>query len=812
MGQSAPRFYYNVNPQLPDAAYGQLIVNTKSEKATPALVEELRGSLARTAPEALVIVKELQQGMIMEAPVEVRISGYDIAVLQQLGRQVENVIRDLPCAETVHNDYFNDSYRVDVNVNTEISNRLGMSNALVSQLLAGAFSGAPVSTFWEGDRAVNIVLRLDPKDRRSFEDVRDAYVTSPITHVSVPLRSVAGLLPQWQPSRIVRRNGVRTLTVRAFPTHGHYASEILSAIDPKIQSLPLPAGYHTEYGGERTNTRETMPAMQAALAVSLVAIFLVLLVQFRTLSDPSIVMSSIALTLFGAMLGLVLKQYPFGFTAFTGMISLCGIVVRNAIILVDYIKEKQREGRSPEQAATEAGERRLRPIFLTTMAAAVGVSPMIFSGSSLWGPLASVIAVGLISSMFFTLIVVPVLYVLVKSHLSAPPAPAAVGILFLLVLCGIPAHATPRKITLPEAIDLALKQNTSLKIARAHVRENQQKIVTARADYFPQLSNETNLMELSDRELVTVPAGALGTVPGLGPFPLQNITFDQGSNTILLANTTLTQPLTQLFKIKEAVRVAAANQRITEAELKKAEDDVVLGVHQLYFGLLAASKQVGALQALIVAAQEGLRDAEDAVRAGNALEVSAIGARASLLKGRQSLLAAENQVSDLNAEMDDLLGLPLDTELELADVSTSPGRTPHPRAIPGCGAQSQPGIAGREGNRLQSAERADGGPVRVHPQYRRLRPRDVSERRPFPRSQLRHVRSADDLERVRLGKAKRRCGRARRPVGTSGRESPPHHRSYRGRCREGVPQVGAYPNDGGCGAGSSGAQEGSRPH
>jgi len=267
--------------------------------------------------------------------------------------------------------------------------------------------------------------------------------------------------------------------------------------------------------------------------------------------------------------------------------------------------------------------------------------------------------------------VVPVLYVLVKSRVARPPASAVTGILLVLALCAVPMHAAPRKITLPEAIDLALKQNTSLKIARAHVRENQQKAVTARADYFPQLSNDTNLMAISDRELVSIPTGALGNLPGLGPFPPQTIALDQGSNTIVLTNTTLSQPLTQLFKIKEGVRVAAANQRITEAELKKAEDDVVLGVHQLYFGLLAAAKQLGALQAQIVAAQENLREAEDAVRAGNALEVTAIGGRASLLKSRQSLLAAENQVADLNTEMDDLLGLPLDTELELADVGMS---------------------------------------------------------------------------------------------------------------------------------------------
>ncbi len=676
VGQSAPRFYYNVNPQLPDTAYGQFIVNTKSEKAVPALVTELRDSLAHVAPEALVIVKELQQGMIMEAPVEVRISGYDIATLQRIGQRVEDIVRKVPYAEMVHNDYFNDSYMVDVDVNADLSNRLGLTNAGVSQLLAGAFGGAPVSTFWEGNRAVNIVLRLDPQDRRSFENVRDAYMTSAITHASVPLRSVAHLDPQWQPSRIVRRDGVRTLTVRAFPSRGHYASQVIQAIDPQIQALALPAGYRTEYGGERTNTGETMPAMEAALAISLVAIFLVLLIQFRNLSEPLIVMSSIPLTLFGAMLGLMLAHYPFGFTAFTGLIALCGIVVRNSIILVDYVNEKLRDGRSLEQAATEAGERRLRPIFLTTMAAAVGVTPMILSGSSLWGPLASVIAVGLISSMFFTLIVVPVLFVLVKSHLSRPPAaaPTAVTALLLVLALGAgPAHAATRTITLPEAVSLALQQNTSLKIARARVRENQQKSVTARADYYPQLSNDTNLMGISNKELVSVPAGALGTIPGLGPFPTQTMTFDQGSSTVILANTTLGQPLTQLLKIRQAVRVAAANERITEAELKQAEDQVVLGVHQLYYGLLTARKQIGALEAQIAAARETLREAENAVSAGNALEVASLGGRASLLKNRQALLAAENQVSDLNEEMDDLLGLPLDTELELVDAGMPAG-------------------------------------------------------------------------------------------------------------------------------------------
>jgi outer membrane protein TolC len=179
-------------------------------------------------------------------------------------------------------------------------------------------------------------------------------------------------------------------------------------------------------------------------------------------------------------------------------------------------------------------------------------------------------------------------------------------------------------------------------------------------------------MGLSDKELVTIPAGSLGAIPGLGAFPPQNVALDQGSSTVLLTNTTLGQPLTQLLKIHAANDVASAERRVTEAELKKDEDEVVLGVHQLYYGLLAARKQVDAARAEIVADEQALKEARESVAAGNLLEVAEIGAHAGLLRSRQALLAAENQASDLTAEMDDALGLPLDTELDLAGVETSP--------------------------------------------------------------------------------------------------------------------------------------------
>ena len=301
------------------------------------------------------------------------------------------------------------------NLHQEVANRLGFTNTTIANELAGSFDGDTVSTFWEGDRDVDIDLRLDPAQRQTFQNVSDTYMLSPITGARVPVRAVASLSPEWHPGRIVRRNGVRTMTVRAFPARGRLASQILADTKKQINQLQLPPGYRIEYGGEAELQQETFVEMRSALGISMVLIFLILLLQFRTLTDTLIVMAAIPLALPGAALGLFITHNPFGFTAFIGVISLGGLVVRNSIILVDYIHERMKHGVPLEEATLEAGERRLRPIFLTTMAAAVGVTPMIISGSTMWSPLASVIAFGLLGSMFFTLVVIPVLFVVVNT-------------------------------------------------------------------------------------------------------------------------------------------------------------------------------------------------------------------------------------------------------------------------------------------------------------------------------------------------------------------------------------------------------------
>ena len=665
LGESAPRFYYNVNPQAPAANYAQILVNTKKVKGTPQLVAALRTRLAEAAPEAKVFVKELQQGQVMEAPVEVRIVGDDISTLETLGNRVQGVLRHTPGATYIYTDWHEDAWQVGVNVREEVASRMGLTNAIIAQQLAAGFEGAPVTTFWEGDRDVEVVLRLDPAERQSFQNVADTYVMSPVTGAKVPLEAVASLSPDWQPGRIVRRNGVRTLSVRAFPSGNRLASEILADARKQLDVMPLPPGCRIDYGGEYENKQEISGEMRNALLISLVLIFLILLFQFRTLVDPLVVMAAFPLALPGAALGLLITHNTFGFTAFTGILSVGGLVVRNSIILIDYIYERMKARVELEQAALEAGERRLRPIFLTSAAAAVGVIPMIVSGSSLWSPLASVIAFGLLGSMFFTLVAIPVLFVVVhRKHAAAAPAKAVAALLLLFALTGV-ARAETRRITLEEAVALATKQNSIVKLAHLKEKEMQARVGEARANYFPVLSNESDAAHLRSIEHMEIPMGALGVYTVPGPVPGTNTSLPLGHHDFLLSTTTAAQPITQWFKIHAAVNVAKADLGIAHDNARQAENEVALKMKQLYYGLLSAERRKQAAELRIEAGKERLGEARNGVEAGAVLELKVLEGEAQIAEARHALGSLEDAISDMRVEFNDLTGLPLDTEVEL---------------------------------------------------------------------------------------------------------------------------------------------------
>jgi outer membrane protein TolC len=235
----------------------------------------------------------------------------------------------------------------------------------------------------------------------------------------------------------------------------------------------------------------------------------------------------------------------------------------------------------------------------------------------------------------------------------------------LAVLSTIPqAAAEVRHLTLTEAVHLAISQNRELKIARLKVTENEQKKAGERSAYFPAITNQSNVMRITELQNIGIPAGALGTVGG-ALVPAQGVTLPQGQKTFITSGTQISQPLTQLIRIHQANRIAAADVAVSRDDLKNAENQVALQVHSVYFGILIARLQKQAAEQQSSYAGERLRESEDDVRHGSALNVSAIEGKAGLLESQQSVLTAELQLTDLNTELNDLLGLPLDTQLEL---------------------------------------------------------------------------------------------------------------------------------------------------
>jgi len=235
-----------------------------------------------------------------------------------------------------------------------------------------------------------------------------------------------------------------------------------------------------------------------------------------------------------------------------------------------------------------------------------------------------------------------------------------------LLLCAASAlTAEVRRLRLAEAVRLAVEQNRTLKIARFKVQENEHRKESARSAYFPTITNQSNALHISELQDLSIPPGAFGTAAGV-PVPARNTTLPQGKDTLFSSGTMVAQPLTQLLRIHQENRIAAAEVATSRDDLKSTENQIALQVHALYYSILVAQLQKKAAEQETSFATESLRENENDVRNGSALQVATLQGRAELLQGQQSVLTAELQLEDYTAELNDLLGPPLDTKLELA--------------------------------------------------------------------------------------------------------------------------------------------------
>jgi outer membrane protein TolC len=227
------------------------------------------------------------------------------------------------------------------------------------------------------------------------------------------------------------------------------------------------------------------------------------------------------------------------------------------------------------------------------------------------------------------------------------------------------AAAQERRLTLQEAIDLATRQNHTLKVASFALAAEQQKRRIAQSSYFPSITNESHLLHITDLQRVEVPAGAFGVIPGGPTIPASNIFLTQGNSTFETVGTMIAQPITQLIKIHAANKAAVADVGISQASLRKTTTNIIFKVHELYYRVLTTQLQRDAAELQITSGSENLNESTEQVKNGSLLEVARVESQANLLEAKQALLTTDMQISDLTIQLNDVLGLPLDTKLVL---------------------------------------------------------------------------------------------------------------------------------------------------
>ncbi len=412
VGGGGPRFWFSVSPEQRQANYAQLVVKLADKHETQHFVRPLQDALSARVPGARIDVRQLESGPAIGIPVAIRVSGDDIPTLRGIAAKVSAALEHAAKAERVRDNWGADDFTVALEVDPDRANAAGVSNLDVARSSASALNGAAVGRLYEGDHQLPIVARLRASERQELSDVDNLYVYAAQSQAKVPLRQIADVKFGAATGKIQRRNHVRTITVGAFPVAGALPSEVLAEIAPELAAIRrnLPPGYELAIGGEREEQQRAFGDLVSVLLISIAAIFVALVLQFRSATKPLVVFAAIPFGAVAALLGLLVMGAPFGFMAFLGIISLIGVIVSHVIVLFDFIEEQHAEGAPLVEAVLDAGILRLRPVLVTVGATVLGLFPLALHGGPLWQPLCYVQIAGLSFATIVTLVLVPVLY------------------------------------------------------------------------------------------------------------------------------------------------------------------------------------------------------------------------------------------------------------------------------------------------------------------------------------------------------------------------------------------------------------------
>ena len=415
IGNGGPRFLLTHNSKPTSSNYALMVINVSSYEIIDDVMNKIENYTFNQFPDLLVKLRKIENGSPIANPVEVRLSGKESKQLFEIVDTIKMKMAEINGLKAISDNWGLPIKKLQIEINQTRARRSGVSSKDIAISLQTGLSGLELTQYREGDDVIPVIMRTVENDRKNLRKLESLSVYSQASGVSVPLKQVADIKVIWEPALILRRNRAKTVTIGAQIDNSITASEafvdLRKWLDKEKQNWPF--GYNYEFGGEAESSGKANQSIADKLPIAVFIIVLLLVGQFNSIRKSIIILSTIPLGLIGVVVGLLAGQSFFGFMTLLGIISLAGIVINNAIVLLERIKiELAVEGRSAFEGIIDACQKRARPILLTTATTIFGLVPLYLGGGEMWEPMALAIIGGLLFSTILTLGVVPVLYCL----------------------------------------------------------------------------------------------------------------------------------------------------------------------------------------------------------------------------------------------------------------------------------------------------------------------------------------------------------------------------------------------------------------
>ncbi len=412
IGKGAPRYTLSASPEPRNPHHTSMILTTTDDQIIPDVIAQVQQYVSNKYPDLKVQMKKLENGAPIDFPVSIRVSGNDFDVLYRIIEPIKEKLLSMNGVLDIEDDWGARSKKLAININQDQARRAKVSSEDVAISLQAGLSGLELTQYREQDKLIPITLRSVIADRQDIGKLDGMSVYSQSSGETVPLKQIADVDIAWQYSIIKRKDRERTITVNAQLKPGVTATEINNEFNPWLAEYTKKwnYGYSYELGGEAESSGDANKSIADKLAISGMIIVLLLVAQFNSIRKPLIILTTIPLGLIGVTIGLLISNSIFGFFTILGIISLSGIIINNAIVLIDRIQIELENGRNAMEAIIAATHQRLRPILLTTATTIGGMLPLWISHDPMFETMAVSIIFGLAFATLLTLVLVPVLY------------------------------------------------------------------------------------------------------------------------------------------------------------------------------------------------------------------------------------------------------------------------------------------------------------------------------------------------------------------------------------------------------------------